>query len=191
MLTLIHKPRTRSGSIVWLLEELGAPYETKIVSTRGEDGSGSADPANPHPHGKVPALIHDGRAEIAWIRFQGEIQLIVRQRAVIDHNLVDAPCVADVAGALLLGADVGWSLPRPGGAFLHDQTCGAALLRAGDGHVVSVDCPGQQPRGAKATEYDAGNLASLPALFLKIFAWGGIMLALNVPLKRLMAGSKQ
>jgi glutathione S-transferase len=61
MLTLIHKPRTRSGSIVWLLEELGAPYETKIVSTRGADGSGSADPANPHPHGKVPALIHDGR----------------------------------------------------------------------------------------------------------------------------------
>jgi glutathione S-transferase len=61
MLTLIHKPRTRSGSIVWLLEELGAAYETKIVSTRGADGSGSADPANPHPHGKVPALIHDGR----------------------------------------------------------------------------------------------------------------------------------
>lgn len=62
MLTLIHKPRTRSGSIVWLLEEIGAPYETKIVSTRGADGSGPADPANPHPHGKVPALVHDGRA---------------------------------------------------------------------------------------------------------------------------------
>jgi glutathione S-transferase len=61
MLTLIHKPRTRSGSIVWLLEEIGAPYETKIVSTRNADGTGSADPANPHPHGKVPALVHDGR----------------------------------------------------------------------------------------------------------------------------------
>jgi glutathione S-transferase len=61
MLTLIHKPRTRSGTIVWLLEELGAPYETKIVSLRGADGSGSVDSANPHPHGKVPALVHDGR----------------------------------------------------------------------------------------------------------------------------------
>jgi glutathione S-transferase len=61
MLTLIHKPMTRSGSIVWLLQEIGAPYETKIVSTRGADGSGSADPANPHPHAKVPALVHDGR----------------------------------------------------------------------------------------------------------------------------------
>jgi glutathione S-transferase len=61
MLTLIHKPKTRSGGIVWLLEEIGAPYETKIVTLRSADGSGSVDPANPHPHGKVPALVHDGR----------------------------------------------------------------------------------------------------------------------------------
>lgn len=60
MLTLIHKPMTRSGSILWLLEELGVPYETRIVSLRGADGSGARDPHNPHPHGKVPALLHDG-----------------------------------------------------------------------------------------------------------------------------------
>src|SRR5690242_3061518 len=57
MITLYHRPQTRSGSIVWLLEELGVPYETKIVtSLRSPDGSGAVDPANPHPHGKVPAL---------------------------------------------------------------------------------------------------------------------------------------
>jgi POT family proton-dependent oligopeptide transporter len=54
---------------------------------------------------------------------------------------------------------------------------------------------GNNLAGQLATEYDAGNLASLPALFLKIFEWGAvggaIMLALNVPLKRLMAGSRQ
>lgn len=60
MLTLIHKPKTRSASIIWLLEEIGAPYDCKIVSTRNADGTGSADPGNPHPHGKVPALLHDG-----------------------------------------------------------------------------------------------------------------------------------
>src|ERR1043166_4148728 len=60
MLTLIHRPMTRSGGIVWLLEEIGAPYETKIVTIRGADGSGARDPGNPHPHGKVPALVHDG-----------------------------------------------------------------------------------------------------------------------------------
>ena len=60
MLTLICKPQTRSISIIWLLEEIGAPYETKIVTTRTADGKGAVDPANPHPHGKVPALVHDG-----------------------------------------------------------------------------------------------------------------------------------
>src|SRR5580700_7474503 len=60
MLTLIHRPQTRSGSIVWLLEELGVPHEKKIVTLRSADGSGARDPANPHPHGKVPVLVDDG-----------------------------------------------------------------------------------------------------------------------------------
>lgn len=69
MLTLFHAPRSRSGGIVWLLEELGVPYETKVVNIRRGDGSGARDPANPHPHGKVPCLQHDGQRvfEIAAI----------------------------------------------------------------------------------------------------------------------------
>lgn len=69
MLTLFHAPQSRSGSIVWLLEELGVPYEKKIVNIRRGDGTGERDPANPHPHGKVPALEHDGHRvfEIAAI----------------------------------------------------------------------------------------------------------------------------
>ena len=61
MLTLVHAPMSRSGSIVWLLEEIEAPYETKLVTIRRADGTGAVDPANPHPHGKVPALVHDGQ----------------------------------------------------------------------------------------------------------------------------------
>jgi glutathione S-transferase len=60
MLTLFHAPRSRSFRMLWLLEELGAPYELKIVNIRRADGTGAADPANPHPHGKVPALTDDG-----------------------------------------------------------------------------------------------------------------------------------
>jgi glutathione S-transferase len=60
MLTLYHSPQTRSSTIVWLLEELEAPYETKLVTFRRADGRGEKDPANPHPHGKVPALHDDG-----------------------------------------------------------------------------------------------------------------------------------
>jgi glutathione S-transferase len=60
MLTLFHAPRSRSFRMLWLLEELGAPYAVKVVNIRRADGSGAADPANPHPHGKVPALTDDG-----------------------------------------------------------------------------------------------------------------------------------
>ena len=56
MITLYHSPMTRSSSILWLLEELGVRYATKIVTFRKFDGTGARDPANPHPHGKVPAL---------------------------------------------------------------------------------------------------------------------------------------
>ncbi len=59
-LTLFHTPRSRSTNFIWLLEELGAAYDLKLVNIRRGDGSGAADAANPHPHGKVPALLHDG-----------------------------------------------------------------------------------------------------------------------------------
>ena len=57
MLTLIHCPRTRSSRFIWLLEEIGEPYGIEYVTIAGREGR---DPKNPHPHGKVPALIHDG-----------------------------------------------------------------------------------------------------------------------------------
>lgn len=56
MLTLIHAPRSRSGNALWMLEELGVPYQIEYVSIRRGDGSGAIDPRNPHPHGKVPVL---------------------------------------------------------------------------------------------------------------------------------------
>ena len=58
MITLFHAPKSRSSRFIFLLEELGAPYEIKIVSIRRGDGSGALDDANPHPHGKVPAIRH-------------------------------------------------------------------------------------------------------------------------------------
>jgi glutathione S-transferase len=59
MITLFHRPKTRSSRFFWLLEELGAPYEVKEVAIRSGAG-GEPDPANPHPHGKVPAISDDG-----------------------------------------------------------------------------------------------------------------------------------
>jgi glutathione S-transferase len=57
MITLFHHPRTRSSRFIFLLEELGCPYEIhRIANIRRPDGSGGVDPENPHPHGKSPAL---------------------------------------------------------------------------------------------------------------------------------------
>jgi glutathione S-transferase len=60
MITLFHRPKTRSSRVIFLLEELEAPYQIKLVTTRTRSGSGTVDPANPHPHGKVPAISDDG-----------------------------------------------------------------------------------------------------------------------------------
>ena len=60
MITLFHRPKTRATRFIFLLEELEAPYTVRTVTTRNRDGSGAADPANPHPHGKVPAISDDG-----------------------------------------------------------------------------------------------------------------------------------
>ena len=58
MITLYHAPKSRSTRMIFLLEEIGAPYEIKIVTIRRGDGSGAADIHNPHPHAKVPAIRH-------------------------------------------------------------------------------------------------------------------------------------
>ena len=60
MLTLVHAPRSRSSRFLWLLEEIGEPYDIQYVSIRRSDGSGALDPTNPHPHGKVPVLKDGG-----------------------------------------------------------------------------------------------------------------------------------
>jgi glutathione S-transferase len=59
MITLFHRPKTRSSRFIFLLEELEVPYEIRVVTTRTLDG-GAPDPANPHPHGKVPAISDEG-----------------------------------------------------------------------------------------------------------------------------------
>ncbi|MEH6664552.1 MAG: glutathione S-transferase family protein [Brevundimonas sp.] len=60
MLTLFHAHWSRSSRLIWLLEEMKADYEVHHCDIARRDGSGGRDPANPHPDGKVPALLHDG-----------------------------------------------------------------------------------------------------------------------------------
>lgn len=58
MITLYHAPQSRSSRIIWLLEELGAPYRIEQVSIfRPMTGTGAPDPSNPHPDKQVPAIV--------------------------------------------------------------------------------------------------------------------------------------
>ncbi len=62
MLELYHAPLSRASLIVQLIEELGATDKITLheVSVVRPSGEGEVDPANPHPDGKVPYLVHDG-----------------------------------------------------------------------------------------------------------------------------------
>ncbi|MGO9170561.1 MAG: glutathione S-transferase family protein [Rhodomicrobium sp.] len=58
-ITLYHSPNTRSSSILLLLEELGAPYELKLLNLKaGEHRQAPFIALN--PMGKVPAIEHNG-----------------------------------------------------------------------------------------------------------------------------------
>ena len=64
MITLYHAPRSRSSSILWLLEELGAPYKVALTPIVYGDGRGTPAPESyraVHPHKKVPAIDDDGK----------------------------------------------------------------------------------------------------------------------------------
>jgi glutathione S-transferase len=59
MITLYHAPRSRSSRIIWLLEELGAPYQIELVPITRGDGTGSPAPDSYkaiNPLKKVPAI---------------------------------------------------------------------------------------------------------------------------------------
>jgi glutathione S-transferase len=58
MLRLFHSPDSRSTRFIWLLEELGQPYELVYTDIPRFSGRGAPDPKNPHPDRRVPALLH-------------------------------------------------------------------------------------------------------------------------------------
>ncbi|KQN09421.1 glutathione S-transferase [Sphingobium sp. Leaf26] len=53
-------PMSRGQIVRWMLEEVGAPYDTVILDY-GDDGMKAADYRAINPMGKVPAIVHNGR----------------------------------------------------------------------------------------------------------------------------------
>ncbi len=83
--------------MIFLLEELGAPYQIKSVDIRRGNGTGAVDAANPHPHGKVPVIEDEGS--------------VVFESAAIACYLTDKfphAGIGPVVGSPLRGAYLTW-----------------------------------------------------------------------------------
>ena len=58
-LTFYHNPMSRGRIAHWMLEEVGVPYETKVIAfDKGEHKSPEYLAIN--PMGKIPAIVHNG-----------------------------------------------------------------------------------------------------------------------------------
>jgi glutathione S-transferase len=54
-----HNPQSRGRIVHWMLEEVGAPYEIKVVDFEKMEHK-SADFLSINPMGKIPAIVHRG-----------------------------------------------------------------------------------------------------------------------------------
>jgi glutathione S-transferase len=59
-LRLYHAAPSRSSTVLWMLEEVGVPYELDVLDLQQGDQNAPAYRAV-NPMGKVPALVHDGQ----------------------------------------------------------------------------------------------------------------------------------
>jgi len=75
MLKFYHAPWSRSSNVLWLMEELGEPYEIELIDFRQEGGVPEAYRAI-QPNKKVPAIEHDS--------------VVITERAAISIYLADA-----------------------------------------------------------------------------------------------------
>lgn len=57
MITLFWCPQTRASRALWMLEELGEPFEVRMIDVRDPENIGDTDFAKASPMGKVPALM--------------------------------------------------------------------------------------------------------------------------------------
>ena len=75
MLTFYHAPQSRAFGVLWLLEEMRLEYTLASIDVRA-DAPRPAGYRDIQPHGKVPAIDHDGK--------------LVSERAAICMRLAEA-----------------------------------------------------------------------------------------------------
>ncbi len=167
MLTLFHAPQSRSSRIIWLIEELGADVRVEYCAIAHRNGQkvGEADPKNPHPDGKVPALIHDG--------------IVITESAAVALYLTD---LFPEAG---LGAPVG---SRERGAYLTWLTWAAGELEP----AMWARITGQTETDAFAkARYDAAMERLMEALWAGPWLMGDRFSAVDVMIGSALGWGRQ
>ena len=99
-LTLYHAAPSRSSIVLWMLEEVGEPYEIKLLKLSEGDNL-KPDYLAINPMGKVPALRHGEKAQCAGRR---SAAWAIPEMAVLRSRLLRAcghrpRCSAQGAGA--------------------------------------------------------------------------------------------
>jgi glutathione S-transferase len=100
-IVLYHHPFTRASGVVWMLEEVGVPYELRFVDVRA-GAHKAADLVALNPMGKLPILVDDGT--------------VVTEVAAIGLYLADRYAPGKLAPALddpARGTYFRWSLFAP------------------------------------------------------------------------------
>jgi len=107
MITLFWCPRTRASRILWLLEELGEPFELREIDIRDPDSRSDPDFQLASPMGKVPAIMDTAPAGVVRIADSAAIGLYLADRYP-DAGL--APALNDVRR----GSYLYWMIYTPG-----------------------------------------------------------------------------
>lgn len=107
-------PMSRGRIVRWMLEEIGQPYETRVLRWETGDAK-AADYLAVNPMGKVPAIVHDG--------------VVVTECAAICAYLADVfpqACLAPPAHSTLRGPYYRWLFF---GAGPIEQAVGAKMMQ--------------------------------------------------------------
>ena len=80
MITLFWCPQTRASRVLWMLEELGEPFETRLIDIRQEESKKDPDFLAASPMGKVPAIMDSNGSEAVHMADSAPICLYLADR---------------------------------------------------------------------------------------------------------------
>ena len=80
MITLFWCPQTRASRILWLLEEMGEPFELRLIDIRKPEAREDRDFRAASPMGKVPALMDETPEGVVRVADSSAIGLYLADR---------------------------------------------------------------------------------------------------------------